>query len=222
MFCPVMWPWLGASQGQWPLRGADHGKSPPGLLLPPWGENMGQEKKCQSKPDRFQSDPNSFFSQKRPSFKLSGKSADTLQASTEHPLRATQRGSQWSRQAVYVYTQPSPAGLRAEAPPWGKGRSVEEQFRPRPKAGELQAESGTALKATRAAESRSHGAKSQRGSSRDLQGREWQEQGSTQTSGCLMEDSQPGAQPGAAASPGGGTEEQQAERALGWASRLRP
>lgn len=37
-----------------------------------------------------------------------------------------------------------------------------------------------------------------------------------------MEDSQPGAQPGAAASPGGGTEEQQAERALGWASRLGP
>jgi len=65
-----------------------------------------------------------------------GRSADTQQTSTEHPLRATQHGSQWCWQAVCAHTQPRPAGLRAEAPPRGKRRSVEERLRPRPKAGE--------------------------------------------------------------------------------------
>lgn len=161
MFCLV----LCSGRGREPPEGSGHfeeqtDQSPPGLRLPQRGENVGHEKKRESKPNRFQSDPNSSFSQKQHSCKPPRRRGDARRASTEHQLRATRRGSQRSQQAFYVDTRPSPARLQAEPPPWGQRRSAEERLRPRPRAGEPQAEPRPARKATRAAASRPHGAKS--------------------------------------------------------------
>lgn len=70
---PIFTPYVRSGASVWTRPRASKGsghfeeqtdQSPPGLLLPQRGENVGQEKQRESKPNRLQSDPNSSFSQR--------------------------------------------------------------------------------------------------------------------------------------------------------------
>lgn len=47
---PMIWPWLGAYQGQQPLQGADCGQSPPMLLLPQLGRTGAMKRSARANP----------------------------------------------------------------------------------------------------------------------------------------------------------------------------
>lgn len=128
MFCLVLW----SGRGREPPEGSGHfeeqmDQSPPGLRLPQRGENVGQEKKHESKPNRLQSDPNSSFGQKQRAYKPPQRRGDARQAPRiTHYVPRGVAASGAKRPSTWTH-DPAPQGseqnhhLGAREGPWRNG-----------------------------------------------------------------------------------------------------